>query len=75
MSQRCLCVSTKAARGRFEFYARDDRGATAVEYGLMVWLIALVIIGSVTAFGQALKVALFDMITSSLPFWCAFSPS
>jgi len=41
----------------------------------MVWLIALVIIGSVTAFGQALKVALFDMITSSLPFWCAFSPS
>lgn len=46
----------------------DDRGATAVEYGLMVSLIALVIVGAVTAFGSALKVSLFDMITSSLPF-------
>ncbi|MGO4343456.1 Flp family type IVb pilin [Pedococcus sp. 2YAF34] len=30
---------------------RDDRGATAVEYALMVSLIALVIIGAVTLFG------------------------
>jgi pilus assembly protein Flp/PilA len=30
---------------------RDDRGATAVEYGLIVGLIAAVIIGAVTAFG------------------------
>ena len=29
----------------------DERGATAVEYGLMVSLIALVIIGAVTVFG------------------------
>lgn len=49
-------------------HVRSDRGATAVEYGLMVSLIALVIIGSLTAFGQAFKVALFGMITSSLPF-------
>ena len=33
--------------------ARNDRGATAVEYGLMVGLIAAVIIVSVTAFGVA----------------------
>ena len=32
---------------------RDESGATAVEYGLMVGLIALVIIGGVTAFGIA----------------------
>jgi pilus assembly protein Flp/PilA len=32
---------------------RDDRGATAVEYGLMVGLIAAVIIAAVTAFGIA----------------------
>ena len=30
---------------------RDDRGATAVEYGLMVAFIAIVIIGAVTVFG------------------------
>jgi len=31
---------------------RDDRGATAVEYGLIVALIAAVIIGAVLAVGQ-----------------------
>lgn len=31
----------------------DERGATAVEYGLFVALIALVIIGAVTLFGQS----------------------
>jgi len=30
---------------------RDERGATAVEYGLMVAMIAIVIIGGVTLFG------------------------
>jgi pilus assembly protein Flp/PilA len=34
---------------------RDDRGATAVEYGLMVALIAVVIILAVTALGGTLK--------------------
>jgi len=30
---------------------RDDQGATAVEYSLLVGLIAAVIVGAVTAFG------------------------
>jgi pilus assembly protein Flp/PilA len=30
---------------------RDDQGATAVEYSLMVGLIATVIVGAVTLFG------------------------
>lgn len=34
---------------------RDDEGATAVEYGLMVALIAVVIIGVVGALGGALQ--------------------
>jgi len=34
---------------------RDDRGATAVEYGLMVALIAIVIIGAVTFLGTNLS--------------------
>lgn len=34
---------------------RDERGATAVEYGLMVALIAVVIIAAVTLLGTALS--------------------
>jgi pilus assembly protein Flp/PilA len=34
---------------------REDRGATAVEYGLLVGLIAVVIIVGVTAFGSQLS--------------------
>ena len=47
-------------------FVSDDEGATAVEYGLMVGLIAVVIIGSVTALG--LKVdGLFGTIAAALP--------
>ncbi|UFN45609.1 Flp family type IVb pilin [Nocardioides okcheonensis] len=31
----------------------DERGATAVEYGLMVALIAVVIVGAVSLFGRS----------------------
>ena len=34
---------------------RDEEGATAVEYGLMVALIAIVIIGAVTILGTNLS--------------------
>ncbi|MDX8054680.1 Flp family type IVb pilin [Lentzea sp. BCCO 10_0798] len=43
----------------------DDRGATAVEYGLMVALIAIVIIVGVTAVGVNL-LALFNEIAAEL---------
>jgi pilus assembly protein Flp/PilA len=44
---------------------RDDRGATAVEYGLMVALIAAVIIVAVTALGTQLT-AIFTSVTKDL---------
>jgi len=34
---------------------RDDRGATAVEYGLMVTLIAVVIVSAVATFGTSVS--------------------
>ncbi len=43
----------------------DDRGATAVEYGLMVALIAIVIIAGVTLLGTNL-LALFNEIAGKL---------
>jgi len=45
--------------------ARDERGATAVEYGLMVALIAGVIIGAVTLIGTKLD-GLFNTVAGSL---------
>lgn len=44
---------------------RDDRGATAVEYGLIVALIAVAIIFAVTLLGQQL-VTVFNAITTAL---------
>jgi len=43
----------------------EEKGATAVEYGLMVALIAVAIIGTVTLLGTGLS-GLFASITSSL---------
>jgi pilus assembly protein Flp/PilA len=44
---------------------RDDRGATAVEYGLMVALIAAVIITVVTTLGTKLQ-GLFTTVANAL---------
>lgn len=44
---------------------RDERGATAVEYGLMVALIAIVIIAAVATLGDKLN-GLFTEVGSSL---------
>lgn len=44
---------------------RDERGATAVEYGLMVALIAVVIIGAVTLLGTNLN-AMFNRIAGAI---------
>jgi pilus assembly protein Flp/PilA len=43
---------------------RSDRGATAVEYGLMVALIAIVIIGAVTLLGGNLSTLFHGAATS-----------
>jgi pilus assembly protein Flp/PilA len=44
---------------------RDDRGATAVEYGLIVALIAAVIIGTVALLGTAVNTA-FNAVLSKM---------
>jgi len=46
-------------------FRNEDRGATAVEYGLLVGLIAVVIIVGVTAFGKNLN-GLFNSTSSSI---------
>ena len=43
---------------------RSERGATAVEYGLMVALIAIVIIAAVTLLGQNISTIFDDAATT-----------
>jgi pilus assembly protein Flp/PilA len=45
---------------------KNEKGATAVEYGLMVGLIAVVIITAVTLLGNRLN-GLFTTIANALP--------
>lgn len=53
--------SRRAAGGR-----RGERGASSVEYALIAFFIAVVIIGSVTFFGTSTS-SLFTRTCSSLP--------
>ena len=46
-------------------FAREDDGVTAIEYGLIAALIAVVIIGAVTIVGTSL-VATFTTVAASL---------
>ena len=49
-------------------FARDEQGATAVEYGMMVGLIAVVVIVAVAALGTQLNtffVRIKDCITNA----------
>jgi len=59
MLSRLVKLQLKAAA------LRSDRGATAVEYGLMVALIAVVIILAVTALGGTLR-NVFQGVASSV---------
>jgi pilus assembly protein Flp/PilA len=45
--------------------AKDERGVTALEYGLIAGLVAVVIVGAVTAMGTKLN-GIFTSITASL---------
>jgi pilus assembly protein Flp/PilA len=58
-----LCTVLALVQNRFQ--DRKDRGATAVEYGLLVGLIAVVIIAAVTLLGTELD-RLFDLINAAL---------
>ena len=63
-----LYTMAHIVEGRLELLrleGRKDRGATAVEYGLLVGLIAVVIIVGVTLLGTKL-LALFNSVAGSL---------
>jgi pilus assembly protein Flp/PilA len=49
----------------FSCFARDESGATAIEYGLIAALIAVVVIGAVSTVGSNLS-ATFQTVAGSV---------
>jgi len=49
----------------FNRFVRDESGATAIEYGLIAALIAVVVIGAVTAVGTKLSTT-FNTVSGSV---------
>ncbi|MGX1856300.1 Flp family type IVb pilin [Dietzia sp. NPDC055340] len=65
MNQLYFAMATMQAFFADRFEDRKDRGATAVEYGLMVGLIAVVIIAAVVLLGENLD-KLFDKVNAEM---------
>jgi pilus assembly protein Flp/PilA len=59
-------MMTMMKRGKFEQRLRRQQGASAVEYGLIIALIAVAIILTVTALGGGLD-GLFQQVLDALP--------
>ena len=66
MNSAIAYLSTMLAVVTDRFEGRKDRGATAVEYGLLVGLIAVAIIATLVILGPQLN-ALFDSVSDKLP--------
>ncbi|WP_144659442.1 Flp family type IVb pilin [Paenarthrobacter nicotinovorans] len=49
-------------------FTREEKGATATEYGLLVGLIALILVGGVGAFGGALN-GFFNGLANTVNSW------
>lgn len=58
-------MKTLIAKVRMGRLAREDKGATAVEYGLLVALIAAIIIGVVATLGTQIQAA-FQTVVDAL---------
>lgn len=54
----------KTVPAQIESFLRDEEGATAVEYGLLVALIAAVIVATVATLGGKIKTAFQTVCTA-----------
>ncbi len=52
---------------RLKSFVFDESGASAVEYGLLIALIAVVAMGAIASLGSAVKVTFYDRVNASFP--------
>ena len=56
MTKEVEIIESKSSKtSLFRRFIKDEKGATAVEYGLLVGLIAVVILATVTTLGTAIS--------------------
>ena len=48
------------------YFARDTRGATAIEYAMIASLISIVIVAGATSIGQTMKTYFMEMLVPFL---------
>lgn len=61
----CAPAKTPVTRGRLKSFWQSEQGATAIEYALIASLIAVVIVGAVTALGGSVE-ALFTTTAEAI---------
>ncbi|MEJ8475748.1 Flp family type IVb pilin [Roseibium algae] len=54
------------ARGVVQRFAADESGSTAVEYGLMIGMITLAIMGTILAIGETIRDDVFGVLSGAL---------
>lgn len=68
MSEPCrIRIPSDASSQGLAQALRNDRGQDLAEYAILIGLIALVVVGAVALFGDAL-VAMYNDIVATLPF-------
>jgi pilus assembly protein Flp/PilA len=65
-SEMARMLTMLTFRNNLRALVKDERGVTAMEYGLIAALVAVVIIGSVTTLGTKLSTT-FTTISGALP--------
>lgn len=59
--ERTLAVELIMRTSMIQTFWSDESGATMVEYGLMVALIAVAVVGAIGTFGRAIRDNLFQV--------------
>lgn len=57
---------TKALLDKFRIFARNENGATAIEYALIAGCVSIAILGAVTALGGTVRDDLFGKVATAL---------
>jgi len=50
----------------WRMFLRDERGATVIEYGMIVGLLSIVVLGALTTIGTTMRDDIFNAVSTAL---------
>jgi len=62
LSLMCTCFQGRTSKS----FLRDERGATVIEYGLIVGVISIVVLVAMTAIGSTVRDDIFNAVSTAL---------